>query len=194
MIPDKISLSNVDILIEKGIVTGKNTTVKETSVGNLRGCFEDEFVRSKMDQNIVVYKVEMHNAVDAGKEGGLFFGFSHIFPGTIGNEFFMTRGHIHQNKTRSEYYWCVKGQGALILMDKSRNCRVENVENGSLHYIDGSLAHRLVNTGNETLIVGACWSADAGYDYDFISDNSFSVRVKKINGKIALVPSSKIKS
>ncbi len=31
-----------DISMEKGIVTGENTTVKITSIGNLRGCFEDE--------------------------------------------------------------------------------------------------------------------------------------------------------
>ncbi len=79
----------------------------------------------------------MHNVVEAGKEGGLFFGFSHIFLGTVGDEFFMTRGHVHQNKTRSEYYWCVKGKGVLVLMDKTRDCRVENVN--KIYRIGGSV-------------------------------------------------------
>ena len=58
---------------------------------------------------------------------------------------------------------------------------------GSLHYIPGITAHRIVNTGNRILSFGACWPTDAGYNYDVIIKKGFSKRVKEVNSKPILV-------
>jgi glucose-6-phosphate isomerase len=75
----------------------------------------------------------------------------------------------------------------LILMDREWNTWAEEVYPGSLHYIGSEIAHRLANTANEKLIVGACWPSDAGHDYDEIAKNGFSARLKDVNGVPTLI-------
>jgi glucose-6-phosphate isomerase len=70
----------------------------------------------------------------------------------------------------------------LILMDRNRNTWAEDVYPGSLHYIGSELAHRLANTGNEDLVVGACWPSDAGHNYEEIALNGFSARLVESGG------------
>ena len=94
----------------------------------------------------------------------------------------MTKGHFHAIRPgRVLLGWM------LILMDRERNTWAEEVYPGSLHYIGSEIAHRLANTGNQKLIVGACWPSDAGHDYEEITVNGFSARLVEVDGKPALV-------
>ncbi|MDI3312094.1 MAG: glucose-6-phosphate isomerase family protein, partial [Thermoanaerobacterium sp.] len=105
----------------------------------------------------------------------------------IEDECNMTRGHFHQDKNCAEYYFCVEGEGLLLLMNDNSEMWAEKVYPGSVHYIDGKYAHRLVNIGDTVLKVGACWPTTAGHDYDAIEKNEFPYRVYKRNGKVELV-------
>jgi glucose-6-phosphate isomerase len=134
----------------------------------------------------IAYEVELHNP-ENGVEGALQFGTSYLYPGKVNDEFFITKGHTHAIENRAEYYFCIDGEGLLLLMDGNRNVKVQKVEKGSLHYIPGYVAHRLVNTGKNIMTVGACWNADAGHNYGDISTDGFSVRVFEKNGKIEIV-------
>ncbi len=136
-----------------------------------------------MDGEQTAYSVQAWMPVDEGTPGGLFFGASTIYPGKVGNEYFMTKGHFHSQSDRAEFYWGIEGQGMLIMMDRDRNTWAEEVFPGSLHYIGGEVAHRLANTGNDKLIVGACWPSDAGHDYEEIAQNGFSARLIEKDGK-----------
>ena len=69
-------------------------------------------------------------------------------------------------------------------MDESGECYAEKMSVGTVHHIDGRLAHRLVNTGDEQLHVGACWPTNAGHDYEKVEKMPFSVRIFKENGEI----------
>jgi glucose-6-phosphate isomerase len=133
--------------------------------------------------------VQVWLPVAENTSAGLFFGTSTIMPGKVGNEYFMTKGHFHAKSDRAEFYWGVQGKGMLLLMDRNRNTRAEEVIPGSLHYIPGETAHRLVNTGDENLVVGACWPSDAGYDYDEIAQHGFSARLFEKDGKPVLINS-----
>lgn len=170
----------------KGQLDGKNVSKSARCIKDLTGVFTDENSRLKMDPDTLVYEVEMHNHCGE-TEGGLFFGVSHLYPGKVGDEYFMTKGHFHSLRNRGEYYWGISGEGLLILMDEQRKAWAERVQSGSLHYIPGYVAHRLVNTGNEKMIVGACWPSDAGHDYSSIQEHGFSVRVLDRDGKPELV-------
>ena len=156
-------------------------------IKNLKGIFWDESEFKKTDQEKLAYKVQCWFPVDEGTPSGLFFGTSTIFPGKVGKEYFMTKGHFHQQSDRAEFYWGVKGKGILILMDRKRNTWAEEVYPGSLHYISDNIAHRLANTGAEELVVGACWPSDAGHDYEEIAKNGFSARLVEVNEKPVLI-------
>lgn len=177
-------LNNPDTKIDfqTGRLSGQ-VIESEKRLGALKNVFRDEAARQSMPQGTLVYAVQMHKAEKEGKEGGLLFGTSFVYPGLVGNEYFMTRGHFHSKADTAEYYWCIAGEGVLLLMDEGRNWSAEKMYPGSLHYIKGKTAHRLANTGDRLLTVGACWPADAGHDYKTIEDGGFSVRLLCVNGQ-----------
>lgn len=162
---------------EAGHLSGERVIKSERKLGDIAGIFESEIEDNRFEE--VAYRVEMHADEKEGVEGGLFFGTSYIFPGNVNGEYFMTKGHFHAKRQSAEYYWGISGNGILLLMDESGKCFAEEVSKGSVHYIKGHVAHRLVNIGEEVLAVGACWPSDAGHDYETIAEEGFSCRVKK---------------
>ncbi len=157
------------------------------TMGDLAKVFEDEAARQLIDSAKPVYAVEYWKPVAEGTEGGLFWGNSTIFPGLVGEEYFMTRGHFHRRRDRSEFYATVCGTGLLVLMDEQRTAAVQEMTPGTTHYIPGHTAHRVVNTGDIPLTFLACWPSDAGYDYATIEEHGFSVRVMRRNGRPEIV-------
>jgi glucose-6-phosphate isomerase, archaeal len=171
----------------EGTLRGSRVIESQKTIGQLKDIFLDEDARSKMDQNKTVYSVQAFLPVDQGTEGGLFFGATTIEPGMVNDEYFITQGHFHEISNRAEYYWGIKGEGVLILMDRNRNCYAESMHPGSLHYIPAHTAHRVANTGSSQLVFGACWPSDAGHDYDEIKRNGFSCRLLNKDGKPQLI-------
>lgn len=162
-------------------------TVKK--LGQLEKLFRNEEARRAMDQEGVVYRVQALCPVPDGTEGAQFWGTTVIEPGQVDDEYFMTHGHFHLKRNRTEYYSTIGGEGALILMDEARKTWMEPMSPGSVHFIPPSVAHRVVNTGRAPLHVVACWPSDAGHDYDAIRRFGFSARLLNVHGKPSLVGS-----
>lgn len=172
-----ISSSGIDFDSTTGILSGATVVEDFRTLGDLRGVFADESAREAMDPGTLAYSVRCYYPVPDGTEGGLFFGCTFLQPGTVGEEYFMTKGHFHSKIDTAEFYWGIVGEGVLLLMNEDRTIRAERVRPGSLHYIPGRVAHRMVNTGDEILSFGACWPSDAGHDYETIRREGFSARV-----------------
>jgi len=170
------------IQIIKNSLQGEALLKKNTCIGDLKNVFVDEAARIALPQERIVYEVEAYLPVKEGTEGGLFWGITKLYPGKVGNEYHMTRGHFHAQSDRAEYYWGLEGDGVLILMDRKRYTWVEEMKPGSLHYIPAHTAHRVANTGNTMLSFAACWPADAGHDYEEIAKNGFSARLLDTEG------------
>ncbi len=177
----------VQFQVRNGELSGDIVQHSSRVIGDLKHVFLDEHIRKQMDQDMPVYEVQAYFPVEEGTEGGLFFGNSTIYPGKVGDEYFMTKGHFHSLKDRAEFYWCIYGEGMLILMDESGNTWAEKMQPGSLHYIPGKIAHRVANTGDTPLRFGACWPSDAGHDYNTIANTGFSQRLMEVNGKPQLI-------
>ena len=169
-----------------GKLDGAKTSATLRQLKDVTAIYEDQAALDAMDLEQTAYRVELHEP-DPDTEGGLQFGTSYLYPGKVGTEYFMTKGHFHEVLNRAEYYWCIKGSGVLLFMDQDRNCWAEQLKPGSLHYIPGFVAHRMVNVGDEILTFGACWPADAGHDYGSIETEGFAARVKEVDGKPQLV-------
>jgi len=181
--------SQFNIDFSDGEIKGKNLINPIKKIKDLHGIFEDEKAFSKLDSDKIIYEVQAILPVKEGHDGGLFYGKTIIHPGKVGDEYYMTKGHFHQKENRAEFYWGIQGEGMLLLMDKNRRTWAEKMCPGSLHYIDGYIAHRTINTGKSDLIFGACWPSDAGHNYREIMVNGFSARLKEIDGKPQLVSS-----
>ena len=105
----------------------------------------------------------MHDKEAEGTPGGLLFGTSFVYPGKVGDEYFMTKGHFHAKRDTAEYYFCISGRGALILMTKRETAGRRRWSAARSTTFRAPFAHRLANTGEEVLAVGCCWGADCGH-------------------------------
>ena len=72
-------------------------------------------------------------------------------------------------------------------MDRSGHTRFEDMTPGSLHYIAGEVAHRVVNTGDLPIRFIACWPSDAGHDYEVAEGHGFGARIVEERGAPILV-------
>jgi len=111
---------------------------------------------------------EVFSTARAQLPGALTVGTSVLRASTIGSEFAMTRGHIHQIVDRAEIYFGLSGQGVMLLESLSGEVATLEVLPGSLVYVPGGWIHRSVNVGSEPLVSLFCFSADAGQDYEIV--------------------------
>ncbi len=159
------------------------------TVGQLEGIFANTDALRGIDPKTVVYRVQAWCPVPEGTEGSLFWGNTVVEPGKVGSEYFMTHGHFHLKRDRTEYYATVEGEGALILMDETRRTWMEPMSAGSLHFIPPNVGHRVANVGSGPLRFVACWPSDAGHDYESIRKHGFGARLVNLNGAATLIRS-----
>ncbi|MDR2138848.1 MAG: cupin domain-containing protein [Tannerella sp.] len=176
------NLTLPSLFLSGGCLTGEGVRRSSRTLGELSGLFEDEAARAALPADTLVYEVYSHMPVDEGRPGGLFFGLTRLFAGKVGREYFMTRGHFHRQADRTEYYWCLEGEGALLLMDEARQTRAERMFPGSLHHIPGGFAHRVANIGRQALVFAASWPSDAGHDYRTLAAAGFEGRLLEVDG------------
>jgi glucose-6-phosphate isomerase len=180
-------ITNPEVIFSGTTLMGAPVQKLTRTLGDLKGFFADQNAFEQQDMNQIAYQVESYSPVPEGTVGGLFFGITRIQPGTIGNEYMMTKGHSHVLENRAEFYWCIEGEGRLLFMDQNRKVHAEKMFPGSLHYIKGHTAHRVANTGNSILSFGACWPSDAGHNYESVEQYGFAKRLMKVNGEPRLV-------
>jgi glucose-6-phosphate isomerase len=174
-------ISNPSLFFTGNQLVGEAVIQSSRNLSDLSGIFSDEAAFAALPPQTPVYEVYSYLPVEEGTPGGLNFGLTKIYPGKVGQEYFMTKGHFHQQMEQSEYYWCLEGEGMLILMDLERNIRAEKLSPGSIHYIPGGIAHRVANTGDRLLSFAACWPCTAGHNYDEIALHGFSARLLDVN-------------
>lgn len=171
-----------EVFFTNNCLSGEKVTKSTRTLADLKGVFLDEQAFGLQDKKLVVYNVSSYLPVPENTPGGLYMGITTIYPGKVGDEYFMTKGHFHSQSDRAEFYWGVEGEGILILMDEQRNVWGEWMFPGSLHYIPACVAHRVANTGYKPLVFSASWPSDAGHDYEAIALKGFACRLMDVNG------------
>lgn len=116
----------------------------------------------------LVYTVESQD--HGSHPGALTIGTSRLLPGRYGDEFAVTRGHLHAISNRAELYYCLSGHGVMLL--ETVDGRVEAVEltPGQAANVPGEWIHRSVNVGDEPFVTLFTYATDAGQDYQLIAD------------------------
>lgn len=151
-----------------GTLAGRSARY-EKRLRDLKGIYRDAARFSAMAAqrgDEVVYWVES-SAVQPGA-GGLVTGLSTLTPGRVGEEYFMTRGHLHVRTECGETYLGVAGSGVLLLDALDGRCRAIAISPGEAVYVPGGWVHRSVNVGAGLLVTLFCYPADAGQDYGVI--------------------------
>ncbi len=101
--------------------------------------------------------------------GDLAFGVTRMSPGKVGNEFFLTRGHIHKQADRPEIYYGQKGRGVMLMESPEGDIRIVEIEPLTVCYVPPYWIHRSVNVGTGDLVMLFCYPSDSGQDYEIIA-------------------------
>jgi len=161
----------------------------ERRLADLHGCFRDTqaYERALARGNPLVYSVASVEA--AHGEGDLHYGIGVIQPGAIGDEYFLTKGHMHTWRDAAELYIALAGEGAMLLEDEAGDgSRMVRMQANAVVYVPGNTAHRTVNTGDEPLVYLGVYPARAGHDYGVIAQRNFRSVIVKRDGQPSMLP------
>lgn len=121
------------------------------------------------------------------RNGDLLFGTTKIYPGKVGNEYYMTMGHFHTVLDTAEVYYCLSGCGGMLMETPEGEVSFKQMQPGDALYVPGRWAHRSVNTGSEPLVLFFVFPAHAGHDYGTIAKKGFRSIVAEQNGRPVLL-------
>jgi len=119
--------------------------------------------------------------------GHLNLGTTILYPGKIGEEFYMTKGHFHAKEASSEVYLGLRGEGLIVLQSRTGNSEYLGMSKGDVIYVPPGWGHRTVNVGAEKLSFFFVYHADAGHDYESVQRQGFSKLVVERHGRVEVV-------
>lgn len=160
----------------------------ERKVSDLSMMFHDKkIVQETLDAgDRLIYEIRYHPFETSNSDMAL--GVTIIHPGKVGDEYHMTKGHFHEREDRPEIYFCVHGEGYLLMEAVDGDFKAQTWSAGTITHIPGKYAHRVVNTGNEPLFFVASYNLSAGHIYEPVIERGFAQIVVEREGKAVLAP------
>ena len=175
--------------LENGLSGQKKPTQRKLS--NMKGMFNDEEALQRMlaKEDTLIYEFyELGAPEDAGD---IAFGTSITYPGKVGDEYFMTKGHFHTILETGETYICMRGHGYMLLENPEGEWSAQELTPGKAVYCPKRWAHRSINVGSEPLVTFFAFRADAGHDYGTIEKKGYRKLIVEKNRKPEIVDNPK---
>jgi glucose-6-phosphate isomerase len=169
-----------------GAVDGVPTATRRLS--DLRHCFADEraYEAALQQGNPLIYTIA--SIEPAVGEGQLHYGIGMIMPGRVGDEYYLTKGHLHEWRPAAEFYIGLRGNGMMLLEDiNSGESRMLELFPNSAVYVPGFTAHRTVNVGAVPLVYLGVYPAAAGHDYSTIAERNFRKVIVALNNRPVMI-------
>lgn len=179
-----------DFSLTTGLSTSKEPLRRRLS--NLKGIFADDaaYEAALADDDRLVY--EFYDMGVPEKESEIAYGTSITYPGKVGDEFHMTKGHFHTVLDTAEVYFCLSGQGFMMMESPEGDVQCEELRPGIAVYVPGRYAHRSINTSDsEPLITFFAFPGHAGHDYGTIETKGMRKIVIERDGGPVLVDNPK---
>lgn len=121
---------------------------------------------------------EVTSFTPGNKTSDMIMGVTRMEPGKVGDEYFMTRGHIHAIGDRPEIYYGQSGSGLMQMESPDGEVRIVELGAQSICYVPPYWIHRSVNIGADELVMMFAYPADSGQDYGIIERaNGLRVRI-----------------
>jgi glucose-6-phosphate isomerase, archaeal len=128
---------------------------------------QDAYEKMLAKEDSLIY--EVYEIKRPEVEGELLMGISIVHPGKIGREFNMTKGHFHTVLDTAEVYYCLQGEGFMVMETPEGETSVETLSPGNVLYVPPRWAHRSVCTSRQVdLITFFVYPGNAGHDYGTI--------------------------
>lgn len=161
-------------------------------LSEMKGMFADSEAEAKMiaEGDPMVY--EFHGMPAPEHGGDLAFGCSICYPGKVGDEYFMTKGHFHTILETGEVYYCLSGHGYMLLENPEGDWRALELEAGKAVYVPKRYAHRSINvSATEPLVTFFVFRADAGHNYGTIEEKGYRKLLVERDGKPTIIDNPK---
>ncbi|MCA9882304.1 MAG: cupin domain-containing protein [Anaerolineae bacterium] len=133
----------------------------------------------------LIYEVQVTELPE--EEGQILHCTTIIYPGQIGDEFHMTKGHFHARREQGEVYFGLSGEGFLLQETEEGETSALPMQTGTAAYVPPYWAHRTMNTGTEPFVFFAAWPGEAGHDYGTIEELGFRKLIVNRNGRVQIV-------
>ncbi len=182
---------SVDFDLQKGISKTAESTRRYLS--QMKDIFYDTKAVDRILEESDPLIYEFYELGCPKRPGDLAFGSTILYPGTVGEEFYMTKGHFHTILDTAEVYYTLSGSGYLILESPEGDTQEMPLKKGEVVYVPRRYAHRSVNTGTEPLILFFTFAADAGHDYKTIETKGYHKLVLKKDQTPVIVDNPKWK-
>jgi glucose-6-phosphate isomerase, archaeal len=179
---------SVQLDLAEGVMADAHDRIARNA-SDMRGYYADEQALERLIelQGDPVHYETFESPVPE-QYGHVRFCISKLYPGTVGGECFMTKGHYHTVLETGEIYLCLRGQGLMMMKLSDGTCRWESFMPGRMVYVPPYWAHRSINTGDEPLISLCIYPGDAGHNYGDIKTNGFPKRVFLREGQVVVEP------
>lgn len=173
----------IDFDLKTGLSNMKETTKRHLS--QMRGMYADDAAfEKKLQQEGDVLVYEFHEMGVPEQSGQLAFGCSITYPGKVGNEYFMTKGHFHTILETAEVYYCLSGHGYMLLENPEGDWLAQELSPGKAVYVPERYAHRSINVDDtEPLCTFFVFRADAGHDYGTIETKGYRKLMVNVDGQ-----------
>lgn len=160
-------------------------------VSNMAAQFHDQAAAKALIENGDPLLYEFYG-LDLPEEAGVLqFGTTVLYPGKVGDEYYMTKGHFHTILDTAEIYYALSGRGMMMMETPEGDVDYKEIKAGDALYVPGRWAHRSINTGEEPLIMFFVYRSDAGHDYGTIEEKGYRRIVVERDGAPAVVDNPK---
>lgn len=181
---------SMDFDLNTGLCAAKATTPRFLS--DMKGMYADdaalEAALAKEDTKVY----ESHVLDIPETPGNLSFGMSIVYPGKVGDEYFMTKGHFHTILDTCEVYYCISGHGYMMMESPEGDWLCCELEPGRALYVPERYAHRSINVSDsEPLRTFFVFRADAGHDYGTIETKGYRKLLIERDGKPEVIDNPK---
>lgn len=175
----------IKVDLKTGLIAGYPTLQRNLSY--MKNMFHDQ---KAYDALLAKGDVRVYDFFDLKRpenDRELAVGTSIVYPGKVGDEYFMTKGHFHEVLDTAEVYYCLSGHGYMLMESPEGDWEVGEFLPGQAVYVPGRYAHRSINVSpDEPLKTFFCFRADAGHDYATIETNGFRKIMVERNGRPAI--------
>lgn len=161
-------------------------------LSDMKGMYVDSEAEKALIENGNPLVYEFHGMDAPASAGTLAFGCSIVYPGKVGDEYFMTKGHFHTILETGEVYLCLSGHGYMLMESPEGDDRALELLPGKAVWVPERYAHRSICVGkDEPLVTFFAYRADAGHNYGAIETKGYRKLLVEKDGKPALIDNPK---
>ncbi|MEF9840463.1 MAG: glucose-6-phosphate isomerase [Lachnospiraceae bacterium] len=180
-------------LVDFNLITGFSSSAETTkrTLSQMKPMFLDT---KKVEEVLETSDPLVYEFYELGcpeRPGDLSFGTTILYPGKVGNEYFMTKGHFHTILETAEVYFALDGEGFMVMENPEGDSIEIPLEKGKAVYVPRRYAHRTVNTGNIPLVLFYTFPSDAGHDYGTIETKGYRKLIIEKDGQPVVIDNPK---